>query len=112
RAACQLIGEQAKMPLRPATRDAMQDTPARKPAEIAAADPLPDLIRRARNAMATFAATIAHEGQPRIDEAVTALAWSLYKPETARRLAELAVEVTGIGDVESKVIKNQRKTFG
>ncbi len=90
----------------------MQDTPARKPAETAAADPVPDLIRRARAAMAAFAAEIAREGQPRIDEAVTALAWSIYKPETARRYAELAVEVTGIGEVESKVIKNQRKTFG
>ena len=43
---------------------------------------------------------------------MTALAWSIYKPENARRLAEIAVEVTGIGEVESKVIKNQRKTFG
>lgn len=90
----------------------MQDTPARKPAETMAADPVPDLVRRARAAMATFATEIAREGQPRIDEAVTALAWSIYKPETARRYAELAVEVTGIGNVESKVIKNQRKTFG
>jgi sulfoacetaldehyde dehydrogenase len=50
--------------------------------------------------------------QEKLDEAVTALAWSIYKPENARSLAELAVEVTKIGDVESKVIKNQRKTFG
>jgi sulfoacetaldehyde dehydrogenase len=90
----------------------MQDTPVRKPDETSAADPVPDLIRRARAAMAAFAAEISREGQPRIDEAVTALAWSLYRPETARRLAEIAVEVTGIGNVESKVIKNQRKTFG
>ena len=90
----------------------MQDTPARKPAETTAADPVPDLIKRARAAMATFAAEIAREGQPRIDEAVTALAWSIYKPETAKRYAELAVEVTGIGNVPSKIIKNQRKTFG
>ena len=96
----------------------MQDTPARKttaaPGSItgAAADPLPDLMRRARAAMAAFAAEIDREGQPRIDEAVTALAWSIYKPETAKRYAELAVEVTGIGNVPSKIIKNQRKTFG
>ena len=32
--------------------------------------------------------------------------------ENARRLAEIAVDVTGIGEVESKVVKNQRKTFG
>jgi sulfoacetaldehyde dehydrogenase len=90
----------------------MQDTPARKPAETAAADPIPELIRRARTAMRTFAAEIARQGQPRIDEAVTALAWSIYKPETAKRYAEMAVEVTGIGHVGSKIIKNQRKTFG
>ena len=66
----------------------------------------------ARAAMATYAEEIDAHGQARIDEAVTALAWSIYKPENARRLAEIAVEVTGIGEVESKVIKNQRKTFG
>jgi sulfoacetaldehyde dehydrogenase len=62
--------------------------------------------------MAAYAREIAKLGQSRIDEAVTALAWSIYKPENARRFAELAVEVTGLGDVDSKIIKNQRKTFG
>ena len=75
-------------------------------------DAVADLMFRARAAMATYAREIAAQGQPRIDEAVTALAWSIYEPGRARRLAEIAVEVTGIGDVESKVIKNQRKTFG
>jgi sulfoacetaldehyde dehydrogenase len=55
---------------------------------------------------------LASPGQARIDEAGHCLAWSIYKPENARRLAEIAVEVTGIGELESKVIKNQRKTFG
>jgi sulfoacetaldehyde dehydrogenase len=50
--------------------------------------------------------------QIKLDDAVTALAWSIYKPENARRYAELAVEVTGIGRVDSKIIKNTRKTFG
>lgn len=90
----------------------MQDTPARKPTDTAATDPIPDLIRRARGAMSVYGAEIARDGQPRIDEAVTALAWSIYKPETAKRYAEIAVEVTGIGNVDSKIIKNQRKTFG
>jgi len=75
-------------------------------------DVVAPLIARARSAMAIYAREIASRGQSRIDEAVTALAWSIYKPENARRLAEIAVEVTGIGEVESKVIKNQRKTFG
>ena len=70
------------------------------------------LIAKARAAMAIYAREIEAKGQARIDEAVTALAWSIYKPENARRLAEIAVEVTGIGEVESKVIKNTRKTFG
>ncbi len=93
----------------------MQDTPARsKPGDAAAPPPdhVPALVARARAAMAGYAGEIAARGQARIDEAVTALAWSLYKPENARRLAEIAVEVTGIGEIESKVIKNQRKTFG
>jgi len=66
------------------------------------------LISNGRAAMASLVGV----GQARIDEAVTALAWSIYKPENARALAELAVETTGLGDVESKVLKNTRKTFG
>lgn len=66
------------------------------------------LIGRGRAAMDEFAGA----SQERLDEAVTALAWSIYKPENARSLAELAVETTGLGNVESKIIKNTRKTFG
>jgi sulfoacetaldehyde dehydrogenase len=57
-------------------------------------------------------AQIADADQARIDEIVTAVAWSLYKPENAKRLAEMAVSDTGIGNVADKIIKNQRKTFG
>lgn len=67
-----------------------------------------ELVARARVAQAAYE---SHD-QARVDEAVTALAWSIYKPENARFLAELAVEDTGLGNVESKVIKNTRKTFG
>lgn len=67
-----------------------------------------DIVARARRAQRTF----ANASQERTDEAVTAIAWSLYKPENARALAELAVKDTGLGNVEDKVIKNQRKTFG
>lgn len=73
---------------------------------------LASMVDRARHAMTIFAREIDTQGQARIDEAVVAAAWSIYKPENARSLAEVAVEVTGIGEVESKVIKNQRKTFG
>ncbi len=67
-----------------------------------------DLIDRARQAMTS----LAEADQARVDEAVTALAWSLYKPENARELAELAVADTGLGNAPDKVAKNTRKTFG
>jgi sulfoacetaldehyde dehydrogenase len=76
------------------------------------ADVVGPLISAGRRAMQKFAHEINVYGQSRIDEAVTALAWSIYKPENARSLAEIAVAVTGIGDIESKILKNQRKTFG
>src|ERR1700739_530022 len=67
-----------------------------------------NLMRRARVAQESF----ADADQARVDEAVRAIAWSLYKPEHARELAELAVEDTGLGNVPDKIIKKQRKTFG
>jgi sulfoacetaldehyde dehydrogenase len=66
------------------------------------------LIRRARRAMENF----ANADQARVDEAVTALAWSLYKPQHAQELAALAVADTGLGNVPDKIVKKQRKTFG
>ncbi len=67
-----------------------------------------ELVTRARAAMGAF----ADADQQRTDEAVTALAWSIYKPENARALAEMAVADTGLGNVADKVTKNTRKTFG
>ncbi len=66
------------------------------------------LIAKARSAMEGWAGA----DQETIDAAVTAVAWSLYQPENARSLAELAVQDTGLGNVEDKIIKNQRKTMG
>jgi sulfoacetaldehyde dehydrogenase len=67
-----------------------------------------DLVRRARVAMTAF----ADADQVRVDEAVTALAWSLYNPAHANELAQLAVTDTKLGNVPDKIIKKQRKTFG
>ena len=78
---------------------------ATRPSE---ADQVAQLIARARAAMEAY----ENLDQGRVDEAVTALAWSIYKPENAKMLAELAVEDTGLGNVDSKIIKNTRKTFG
>src|SRR6187399_897379 len=79
--------------------------PAADPKTLSVVD---DLVRRARAAMAAF----ADAGQARVDEAVTALAWSLYNPAHAKELAELAVKDTQLGNVPDKITKKQRKTFG
>ena len=78
------------------------DDDAREDAIIA------ELIAGARAAMAAF----ADADQDTVDDAVAALAWAIYKPERARELAEVAVRDTGLGNVEDKVVKNRRKTFG
>ena len=84
-------------------------TVAVKPiADPKAQEVVDDLVRRARAAVAAF----ADADQARADEAVTALAWSLYKPEHAEELATLAVADTKLGNVPDKIIKKQRKTFG
>lgn len=66
------------------------------------------LVNAARSAMHQ----ISDYDQEQVDDAVTAIAWSLYKPKHAKRLARMAVQDTGLGKVDSKVIKNTRKTFG
>ena len=66
------------------------------------------LVETARVAMSKF----ENENQARVDDAVTAVAWSIYKPTRCKELAELAVLDTGLGNVRDKIIKNSRKTFG
>jgi sulfoacetaldehyde dehydrogenase len=66
------------------------------------------LIARARAAQEPFILA----DQSSVDEAVCALAWSVYKPEHARELAELAVADKRLGNVPDKIVKKQRKTLG
>jgi sulfoacetaldehyde dehydrogenase len=86
----------------------MSSTAAARDEAAGARAAVADLIMRARAAMGAF----ANADQARVDEAVTALAWSIYEPGRARELAELAVRDTGMGNVRDKITKNQRKTFG
>ena len=88
--------------------DAAQKTPANSADANREKDVIKGLVTKARAAMAQF----ANADQARVDEAVTALAWAIYEPARARELAALAVEDTGLGNVDSKIMKNQRKTFG
>jgi sulfoacetaldehyde dehydrogenase len=80
----------------------------KSPAELHHKPVIDEVMRRARAAFESF----RDVSQERADEAVRALAWSIYKPEHARELAALAVADTGLGNVPDKVVKNQRKTFG
>ena len=61
-----------------------------------------DVVGRARVAQQTFAAG----DQAAVDEAVVAIAWSLYKPDNAKDLAELAV--AGAGWAESCSMRPSR----
>jgi sulfoacetaldehyde dehydrogenase len=83
-------------------------TAVKSPANTSANTVVDEMVRRARAAMAEF----AKADQARVDEAVTALAWSLYNPVHATELAELAVADTKLGNVPDKIVKKQRKTFG
>ena len=77
-------------------------------AGISASEAVAEVVSRARAAVHLF----ENDDAERVNDAVRALAWSVYKPEHAKMLAELAVEDTGLGNVPSKIIKNTRKTFG
>ena len=67
-----------------------------------------DMVRRARTAQAEF----ARYSQQRVDHVVAAVAWAIAEPGRALELAEIAVRDTGLGNVEDKTLKNQRKTMG
>ena len=66
------------------------------------------LIERARTAQSAFAAA----SQEEVDLACLAAAAPLMREDTNRRLSELAVEETGLGNVDDKIRKNTRKTLG
>ncbi len=78
------------------------------PMDPAAKAVVDELVRRGRAAQKIF----GQADQAHTDEAVTALAWSIYNPAHAKELAELAVADTQLGNVPDKIIKKTRKTFG
>jgi sulfoacetaldehyde dehydrogenase len=68
-----------------------------------------ETLARARAAQRRF----EKEGsQARYDRAALAAGWAVMEPARNREMAELAVETTGLGNVEDKVAKNHRKTLG
>ncbi|MGB1110875.1 MAG: acylating sulfoacetaldehyde dehydrogenase [Gammaproteobacteria bacterium] len=83
-------------------------TPETSTPEDQAAHLVSDLMTKARAAQAVY----ARFDQARVDEVVTAVAWSLLEPATNLRLSEQAVADTGLGRVRDKFNKNHRKTLG
>ena len=70
--------------------------------------PVAALVQRARAAQRQYESST----QQQVDMVVTAAGWAIIEPARNRELAELAVADTGIGNVEDKLRKNHRKTFG
>lgn len=64
-----------------------------------------ELARKAQAAVAEYT-------QEQIDEICLAIGWEVYKDDNIEKLARMAVEETGYGNVESKILKHKRKVGG
>jgi len=71
-------------------------------------DNIQEMYRRARGAFQE----VESWPQEKVDEMVAAVGWEWQKVETAKALARLAVDESGIGVYEDKVSKIQSKTRG
>lgn len=67
------------------------------------------VMEKARIAQRRF---IENGSQEIYDRAAQAVGWAIMEPSRNRRLAEMAVETTGLGNVDDKITKNHRKTLG
>jgi len=68
-----------------------------------------EVVQRARIAQARFSDGATQE---RYDQAALAAAWALMEPSRNKAFSEMAVETTGLGNVDDKIRKNHRKTLG
>ena len=76
------------------------------PNDIALVD---SVIAHARKAQVAFEAAGSQESY---DQAAQAVGWAIMEPTRNRALAQLAVQTTGLGNVDDKITKNYRKTLG
>ena len=72
------------------------------------AENLKEIVERARKAQAV----VEFWNQAQVDEMVGAAGWWAYKREHAEACARSAVDETGLGVYEHKVLKHQKKTLG
>ena len=56
--------------------------------------------------------SINNYSQEQVDELILAVAWEVIQPENNQELSEMAVNQTGLGNIEDKKRKNRRKTIG
>ena len=66
------------------------------------------LVQKAKIAQSIF----ENFNQNKVDEVITAVAWTLCKPSNNKKISNLAVSETGLGNPEDKILKNRRKTLG
>jgi sulfoacetaldehyde dehydrogenase len=67
-----------------------------------------ELVEKARKAQSL----VANYSQEQIDEVCVAAGWEVYNDENIQILSELAVEETGMGNVEDKIKKHKGKVLG
>ncbi len=71
-----------------------------------AASEIQALVDRSRKAQAQ----IENYSQAQVDELIRAMVWSVARPGIAEKIAQFAVEETGLGNYEGKFLKISRKT--
>lgn len=64
-----------------------------------------NIARKAQEAVASYT-------QAQIDELCLAIGWQVYEDSNIAKLAQMAVEETGFGNVPSKILKHKRKVGG
>ena len=67
-----------------------------------------NLVVKAKKAQSIF----EKYNQNKVNEVVTAVAWAICKPSNNKKISNLAVDETGLGNSEDKILKNKRKTLG
>ena len=82
--------------------------PENKPSEEKIVSMIQSLVEKARIAQEK----VANYTQEQIDDACMAAGWEVYKDENIKVLAEMAVEETGMGNVEDKIKKHIGKILG
>jgi len=75
---------------------------------ISTTETIGNTVQKAKSAQFEF----EKYNQAQVDDVVTAVAWSICNPANNKLISDLAVNTTGLGKVDDKILKNKRKTLG